>query len=227
MATKAMKTKRSPLAGRKIALGVTGSIAAYKACELVRLYVKAGAEVAVVMTRGAQQFVAPLTFRTLSRRSVTTDLFENPATWVPGHVSLADWCDALVVAPCTANVAANESVGSFALDALEASGTATLDVTAEGAVSTTCPPPAINTLNHDLWILKSNAFWTETGLAASTNRESASGGAITKYAYPATGSWNLAFDWSPGTPVPANIADWYNVAIGSISDMPTGWICCY
>ena len=119
MATKAMKAKRSPLAGKKIALGVTGSIAAYQACELTRLYVKAGAEVAVVMTRGAQQFVAPLTFRTLSRRSVTTDLFENPATWVPGHVSLADWCDALVVAPCTANVAAKMAHG-IADDSLSA-----------------------------------------------------------------------------------------------------------
>jgi phosphopantothenoylcysteine decarboxylase/phosphopantothenate--cysteine ligase len=113
------KRRGSPLAGKKIALGVTGSIAAYKACELVRLYVKAGAEVAVVMTRGAQQFVAPLTFRTLSRRSVTTDLFENPATWVPGHVSLADWCDALVVAPCTANVAAKMAHG-IADDSLSA-----------------------------------------------------------------------------------------------------------
>ena len=119
MATKAMKAKRSPLAGKKIALGVTGSIACYKACELVRLYVKAGAEVAVVMTKGAQQFVAPLTFRTLSRNSVATDLFENPATWVPGHVSLADWCDALVVAPCTANVAAKMAHG-IADDSLSA-----------------------------------------------------------------------------------------------------------
>ena len=119
MATTAMKTKRSPLAGRKIALGVTGSIAAYKACELVRLYVKAGAEVAVVMTRGAQQFVAPLTFRTLSRRTVALDSFENPATWVPGHVSLADWCDLMVVAPCTANVAAKMAHG-IADDALSA-----------------------------------------------------------------------------------------------------------
>ena len=99
------------LAGRKIALGVTGSIAAYKACELVRLFVKAGAEVSVVMTAGAQQFVTPLTFRTLSRRSVATGLFDNPETWVPGHVSLAVWCDALVVAPCTANVAAKLACG--------------------------------------------------------------------------------------------------------------------
>ena len=119
MANTAKKTKRSPLAGKRIALGVTGSIACYKACELVRLYVKAGAEVAVVMTKGAQQFVAPLTFRTLSRRSVTTDLFENSATWVPGHISLADWCDALVVAPCTANVAAKMAHG-IADDSLSA-----------------------------------------------------------------------------------------------------------
>ncbi len=55
--------------------------------------------------------MAPLTFRTLSRRSVATDLFEDPATWVPGHVSLADWCDALVVAPCTANAAAKMAHG--------------------------------------------------------------------------------------------------------------------
>lgn len=105
------------LAGRKIALGVTGSIAAYKACELVRLFVKAGAEVSVVMTDAATRFVGPLTFRTLSRRSVATGLFDSPETWVPGHVSLADWCDALVVAPCTANVAAKLACG-IADDAL-------------------------------------------------------------------------------------------------------------
>lgn len=99
------------LGGRRIALGVTGSIAAYKACELARLFVKAGAEVSVVMTDAARQFVAPLTFKTLSRRSVATGLFEAPETWVPGHVSLADWCDALVVAPCTANSAAKYALG--------------------------------------------------------------------------------------------------------------------
>ena len=109
MAAKAKK--RSPLAGRKVVLGVTGSIAAYKACELTRLFAKAGAEVAVVMTRSACEFVAPLTFRTLSRRTVALDSFENPSTWVPGHVSLADWCDLMVVAPCTANVAAKMACG--------------------------------------------------------------------------------------------------------------------
>ena len=113
-------------------------------------------------------------------------------------------------ATLTANVAANELVGSFALDALEASGTAMLDVTAKGADPSVRVLPALNTLNHDLWTLTGHAFWTETGLASSTNASGAAGGAITKYAYPATGSWNLAFDWSPGSPVPANIADWYN-----------------
>ncbi len=99
------------LQGRKIALGVTGSIAAYKACELVRLFSKAGAETAVVMTEAATKFVTPLVFRTLSRRPVALDAFAEPENWVPGHVSLADWCDAFVVAPCTAHTAAKLAHG--------------------------------------------------------------------------------------------------------------------
>ena len=121
----------------------------------------------------------------------------------------------------TANLAASEAIGTFALDSLAGSGAATLDISNAGTDPASWALPELNTLNHDLWKLSGNAFWTEDGLAASTNREGASGGAITKYAYPATGSWNLAFDWSPGTPVPGNIADWYNVAIGPISDVPT------
>lgn len=105
------KKKGSTLAGKKVALVVTGSIAAYKACELTRLFVKAGAEVSVAMTKSAREFVAPLTFRTLSRRTVALDSFENPATWVPGHVSLADWCDLMIAAPCTANFAAKMAHG--------------------------------------------------------------------------------------------------------------------
>lgn len=101
----------SPLAGKKIVLGVTGSIAAYKACELTRLYVKVGAEVSVVMTRAATEFVGPLTFQTLSRRPVECDLFHRSGGWVPEHVSLADWCDVFVIAPCTANVMAKMACG--------------------------------------------------------------------------------------------------------------------
>lgn len=125
-------------------------------------------------------------------------------------------------AALTANLAANETVGSFALDALEASGAVTLDVTAKGTPPSVRALPVLNTLNHDLWTLSGHAFWTETGLAASTNASGAFGGAVTKYAYPATGSWNFAFDWSPGLPVPAHIADIYRVAIGNFNAVQSG-----
>ncbi len=95
----------------EIVLGVTGSIAAYKAAELVRLMTKAGWGVTVIMTQAAARFVTPLTFRTLSRRPVALDLFEDPEEWMPGHISLADRADVLVIAPCTANVLAKLAHG--------------------------------------------------------------------------------------------------------------------
>ena len=101
----------SPLAGKHIVLGVTGSIAAYKACELTRLSIKAGAEVRVVMTKSACEFVGPLTFQTLSRYPVESDLFDRRGSWRPEHISLADWCDLFVIAPCTANVIAKMAHG--------------------------------------------------------------------------------------------------------------------
>lgn len=91
--------------GRRILLGVTGSIAAYKAAELVRLFVKNGDEVRVVMTPAATRFVAPLTFQTLSRNPVYVEEFDRPAEWRPEHISLAD-CDLAVVAPASANTIA-------------------------------------------------------------------------------------------------------------------------
>jgi phosphopantothenoylcysteine decarboxylase/phosphopantothenate--cysteine ligase len=94
-----------------ILLGVTGSIAAYKACELTRLFVKSGHGVHVVMTAAAARFVSPLTFRTLSRNPVALDMFDDPGEWVPGHISLAERADALVIAPCTANVIAKLAHG--------------------------------------------------------------------------------------------------------------------
>ena len=94
-----------------ILLGVTGSIAAYKACELTRLFVKGGHTVHVLMTDAATQFVSPLTFRTLSRNPVPTGLFDAPEEWVPGHISLAERAEVLVVAPCTANVIAKLAHG--------------------------------------------------------------------------------------------------------------------
>ena len=96
---------------QKIVLGVTGSISAYKAAELVRLMVKRDWDVRVVMTEGATKFVTPLTFQTLSRNKVVTDMFEPVADWKPEHIDLATWADAFVVAPCTANVIAKLANG--------------------------------------------------------------------------------------------------------------------
>ncbi len=107
-----------------ILLGVTGSIAAYKACELTRLFVKDGHAVHVIMTRAATRFVSPLTFRTISRNPVSVDMFDEPEEWVPGHITLAERGDVLVVAPCTANVTAKLAHG-LADDMLTATALAT------------------------------------------------------------------------------------------------------
>ena len=96
---------------RKILLGVTGSIAAYKACELIRLFVKDGDEVTVVMTKAATEFVAPLTFQTLSRNPVFVDQFAPPVSWKPEHISLAEAADLVLVAPATANTLAKMRYG--------------------------------------------------------------------------------------------------------------------
>jgi len=94
-----------------IVLGVTGSIAAYKAVELLRLMKKRGWNVFVVMTRSATQFVGELTFRTLSQNPVAMEMFDDTVEYSPGHISLADRADVIVIAPCTANVIAKLTHG--------------------------------------------------------------------------------------------------------------------
>lgn len=98
------------LSGKKILLGVTGSIAAYKALELLRLYIKAGAEVRVVMTPAAQKFVAPLSFEALSRNRVLDDSNES---WADdfNHIKTSQWADVMVIAPATANTIAKLANG--------------------------------------------------------------------------------------------------------------------
>ncbi|GAW65884.1 peptidase ClpP [Geoanaerobacter pelophilus] len=91
------------LKGKEIVLGVTGGIAVYKAVELLRLLVKAGATVHVVMTKGAKQFVTPLTFQTLSGNPVHSELFNLISEQEIGHISLAERADLFIVAPATAN----------------------------------------------------------------------------------------------------------------------------
>lgn len=100
-----------PLQGRRILLGITGSIAAYKAAALCRLLVTAGAEVRVVMTPLAKQFITPLTMATLSKNPILVEFFnpENGA-W-NSHVSLGEWADCYLIAPATANTLAKMTVG--------------------------------------------------------------------------------------------------------------------
>lgn len=96
---------------KNVLLGVTGSIAAYKSCELVRHLIADGNKVSVVMTKSATEFVTPLTFRTLSQNPVFIDQFAPPASWKPEHISLAEAADIVVVAPATANIIAKMRSG--------------------------------------------------------------------------------------------------------------------
>ncbi|MGP0630627.1 bifunctional phosphopantothenoylcysteine decarboxylase/phosphopantothenate--cysteine ligase CoaBC [Nitrospina sp. 32_T5] len=93
----------SPMAGKKIVLGVSGGIAAYKAVELLRLLTKAGAEVYVVMTENAKQFITPLTFEALSGRPVYHKIFDSERSASMEHIRSAENADLMVVAPATAN----------------------------------------------------------------------------------------------------------------------------
>jgi phosphopantothenoylcysteine decarboxylase/phosphopantothenate--cysteine ligase len=97
--------------GKNIILGVTGSIAAYKAAILVRLLVKAGADVRVLMTPLAKEFITPLTMATLSRHPILVEFFNPENGEWNSHVSLGEWADALVVAPATANTLAKMAGG--------------------------------------------------------------------------------------------------------------------
>ncbi|MDH5751639.1 MAG: bifunctional phosphopantothenoylcysteine decarboxylase/phosphopantothenate--cysteine ligase CoaBC [Deltaproteobacteria bacterium] len=99
------------LKGRNILLGVTGGIAAYKAVEILRLLKKAGADVSVVMTAHAREFVAPLTFQTLSGRPVASGLFDLDQENRINHIRLAEEVELALVAPCTANFAAKLRAG--------------------------------------------------------------------------------------------------------------------
>jgi phosphopantothenoylcysteine decarboxylase / phosphopantothenate---cysteine ligase len=98
-----------PLQGKKILLCVTGSIAVYKSVVFVRLLIKSGAEVKVIMTKGAQDFVTPLTFSTLSKNRTFTDLFHE-GSW-ENHVMLGRWADAMLIAPASCNTIAKMAHG--------------------------------------------------------------------------------------------------------------------
>src|SRR5690348_16046336 len=129
-----------PLHNRRILLGVSGGIAAYKACELTRRLREAGAEVRVVLTQNAARFVAPLTFQALSGQPVRADLWDEAAEMGMGHLELARWAQRVVIAPASADVIAKLAHG-FADDLLS-----TL------CLATTAPVAIAPAMNHRMWL---------------------------------------------------------------------------
>lgn len=125
------------LSGKKILIGVTGSIAAYKAILLVRLLIKAGAEVKVIMTPSAKDFVSPLTFSTVSKNEVLIDLF-NETSWA-NHVNLGRWADVMLIAPLSCNTLAKMTNG-FCDNLLLAV-----------YLSATCPVIVAPAMDEDMW----------------------------------------------------------------------------
>jgi len=101
----------SALRKRRVLLGICGGIAAYKAAELTRRLKEAGAEVRVIITRGGQEFITPLTLQALSGNPVHTELLDEEAELGMGHIELAKWADLLLIAPATANIIAQIATG--------------------------------------------------------------------------------------------------------------------
>ncbi len=99
------------LKNKTVVLGVTGGIAAYKAAEITSRLVKLGADVKVIMTEHAQEFIAPLTFQAISNNPVTIDMFAPPSRWDVEHISLAKAADLFIIAPATANVIGKMNAG--------------------------------------------------------------------------------------------------------------------
>lgn len=123
------------LKGKKIVLGITGGIAAYKACELARLLIKQGAEVRAVMSANAQKFICPLTLETLTGNQVAVDTFEH--AWEIEHISLAKFADLMIIAPATANI-----IGKIANGIAD-------DILSTSVMAMPCPvliAPAMNTV---------------------------------------------------------------------------------
>ena len=125
------------LKGKKILLGVTGSIAAYKAAILVRLLIKQGAEVKVIMTAAAKDFVTPLSLSTLSKNEVLTDIADND-TWA-NHVMLGRWADVMLVAPLSCNTLAKMANGLCD------------NLLMAVYLSATCPVVVAPAMDEDMW----------------------------------------------------------------------------
>ena len=126
------------LKGKKILLGISGSIAAYKSAILIRLLTKAGAEVKVVMTPASQQFIAPLTLSTLSKHEVLSELSENNS-WA-NHVMLGRWADLMLIAPLSCNTLAKMAHGQCD------------NLLMAVYLSATCPVVVAPAMDEDMWL---------------------------------------------------------------------------
>jgi len=98
-------------AHKKILLGITGSIAAYKSCDIIISLRKLGCGVKVAMSPDSKHFITPLTLQTLSSNEVVTDMFERPAKWDIAHISLAEWADLILIAPASADMISKLACG--------------------------------------------------------------------------------------------------------------------
>ncbi|MFH1201465.1 MAG: flavoprotein [Candidatus Omnitrophota bacterium] len=96
---------------KEVVLGITGSIAAYKACDIIRQLKDEGFSVSVILTKEAERFITALTLETLSGNKVYQDMFEIPTDWQPNHISLARKADLILIAPATANVISQIACG--------------------------------------------------------------------------------------------------------------------
>jgi phosphopantothenoylcysteine decarboxylase/phosphopantothenate--cysteine ligase len=177
---------------KRILLGVSGGIAAYKAVELLRLLVKAGAEVDVVMTRHAREFVAPLTFQTLSGNPVHSELFNLIQEQEIGHIALADRAALCIVAPATANV-----IGKVANGLADDLLTTTL-------MATRAPVLFVPAMNVNMW---ENPLYRENQAR------------LEKHGYhfmaPAVGELACGWEGQGKLPEPAAIFDFAEELVGS------------
>lgn len=132
------------LQGKKILIGISGSIAAYKIVYLVRLLIKAGAEVKVIMTASAKDFVSPLTLSTLSKNPVLSDLFDEQS-WA-NHVMLGRWADVMIIAPLSCNTLAKMASGQCD------------NLLLAVYLSATCPVVAAPAMDEDMWLHPSTKY---------------------------------------------------------------------
>lgn len=127
------------LTNKRILLGVTGGIAAYKCAELTRLFIKAGAEVRVAMTKAATEFITPLTMQALSGNRVHLDLLDTEAEAAMGHIELARWADLVLIAPATADFIARMTHGQAD------------DILSTLVLATSAPVAVAPAMNQGMW----------------------------------------------------------------------------